>query len=144
MPAIEVLPPAVPTDGVADVLAQTAGGVVSDAHTSDNVVEADRVPAAPLEGARSDDPGSLPERAASDERPRAKPRRPRGNNSSVRNVAVTAAVKYADDGPDNQLPPMSFLAEVAALDEEIEQLRRQLAEKLLLQNAQLVKLLERY
>ena len=41
-------------------------------------------------------------------------------------------------------PPPTFFDEVASLDEEIRQLRRQLAHKLHLQNVQLKKMLERF
>ncbi|WP_210187502.1 hypothetical protein [Ensifer sp. YR511] len=49
-----------------------------------------------------------------------------------------------DEGSDARLPVITFLDDVAALDGDIKQLRRQLAEKLLLQNAQLRRLLERF
>lgn len=78
--------------------------------------------------------------------PQPKPvkRQTRTRKTSVGNVAVVAAVKHVDGSSGVALPPMTFIDEVAALDEEINQLRRQLAEKLFLQNAQLKKMLERF
>ena len=80
------------------------------------------------------------------DRPRRKPskQKARGKKSNARNVAVAAGVEYGAASSDARVPPIAFADEVAALDEDIRQLRRQLAIKLSLQNAQLKKLLERF
>lgn len=57
-----------------------------------------------------------------------------------KSVAATAR----DGAPDVDAPRMTFSDEVTALDEEVRQLRRELAAKLSLQNAQLKKMLERF
>ncbi|MGE6784197.1 hypothetical protein ACQKGL_16945 [Ensifer adhaerens] len=80
------------------------------------------------------------------DRPRRKPSKQQvlGKKSNARNVAVAASVEYGAASSDARVPPTAFADEVAALDEDIRQLRRQLAVKLSLQNAQLKKLLERF
>lgn len=90
----------------------------------------------------ADDHASRPEPA----RPRqAIPtRKQRRRKTSASAVAVADAIEYGDKGSGAAQPPMTFADEVAALDDEIRCLRRQLAEKLLLQNTQLKKMLERY
>ncbi|WP_457584617.1 hypothetical protein [Ensifer canadensis] len=75
------------------------------------------------------------------DRPR---RQTRVGKSSAPNVAVAAGVEYGALNSDARVPPTAFADEVAALDEDIRQLRRQLAKKLSLQNAQLKKMLERF
>ncbi len=78
--------------------------------------------------------------------PRRKPskQQARGKKPNARNVAVAAGVEYGVANSDARVPPIAFADEVAALDEDIRQLRRQLAKKLSLQNAQLKKMLERF
>ncbi|MFK0276228.1 hypothetical protein ACIQUG_21310 [Ensifer sp. NPDC090286] len=71
-------------------------------------------------------------------------RQARGKKSSVDNVAASTKVEYEATKSDVPVPPVTFADEVSALDEDIKQLRRQLADKLSLQNAQLKKMLERF
>lgn len=80
------------------------------------------------------------------DRPRRKPakQQARSKKSNRRNVAVVAGVEYGAANSDARVPPITFADEVAALDEDIRQLRRQLARKLSLQNAQLKKMIERF
>ena len=80
---------------------------------------------------------------------RARSTQPSGSNGQtrtkakrVKNVAVDGDVPFGGENSAVQPPPMTFLEEVTALDEEIMQLRRQLAAKLRLQNTQLKKMLE--
>ncbi|MCY1238591.1 hypothetical protein D9M72_513360 [compost metagenome] len=98
----------------------------------------------------SDEPSTLfPDRARADERKDPPKRRPvrlqtRAKRLSAPNIDPGADVEYGDGNHNLPLPPMTFSDEVSTLDKEIRQLRRQLAEKLSLQNAQLKKLSERY
>ncbi|MGF6178377.1 hypothetical protein [Ensifer sp. 4252] len=94
-----------------------------------STVSADRTPA----GEREDLPENPPIK-----------RQAPARRSSARNVAVPAGVEYGQDDADVHVPPLTFSEEVLALDEDIRQLRRQLAEKLSSQNAQLKKMLERF
>ncbi|MBD9641752.1 hypothetical protein IB277_36300 [Ensifer sp. ENS07] len=59
-------------------------------------------------------------------------------------VAASDVVEYGDAGSVVPRPPIAFDEEMRALDVEVGQLRRRLAEKLLLQNTQLKKMLKRY
>ncbi|KQW72353.1 hypothetical protein [Ensifer sp. Root127] len=68
----------------------------------------------------------------------------RRSQRAVRNVADVDADKREEDESFDVRPPLTFSDEVAALDEEVRQLRGQLAEKLRLQNNQLKALLERF
>lgn len=70
-------------------------------------------------------------------------RQTRLKRSIARNVARATRVEYGSGTPA-PAPQTTFCEEVLALDEDIRQLRRQLAEKLSLQNAQLKKMLERF
>lgn len=90
-----------------------------------------------------------PEQAPPDESADPPKRRPvkrqtRASGSNARNVARAAGVEYGRGDPDVEMRPMTLSDEVAALDEDIGKLRRQLAAKLSLQNAQLKKMLERF
>ncbi len=98
---------------------------------------------ATVDRSTTDDHAVLPERVHPAQPLPAKRRRRRGK-TNVKNVAVTDAVEYGVGSSSVAQPPMTFFDEVAGLDAEITQLRRQLAEKLLLQNAQLKQMLERY
>lgn len=69
------------------------------------------------------------------------PRRNRKTNNTK--LAEAVAVEYGEENSSMQ-PPLTFGDEVAALEEDVKQLRRRLAEKLRVQNTQLKKLLERY
>ncbi|MBD9626320.1 hypothetical protein IB279_25560 [Ensifer sp. ENS06] len=68
----------------------------------------------------------------------------RKRKTNTSEVAVTDVVEYEGGGSGVPPPPMTFFDEMTALDEEIRQLRYRLAEKLLLQNTQLKKMLERF
>ncbi|MDL2408284.1 hypothetical protein PY650_22075 [Rhizobium calliandrae] len=78
------------------------------------------------------------------------PRIPRTKKPAHANrVQADMAAQNAAVAGDNQIAQSSsrreaFFDEVASLDEEIKQLRSQLAQKLLLQNDQLKKMLERF
>lgn len=71
-------------------------------------------------------------------------RKKRRSKAPVSEGAVTDAIKHGNVGSGVQQPPISFFEEIVALDEDIRQLRCQLAEKLLLQNTQLKKMLKRF
>uniref|UniRef100_UPI003F4945A2 hypothetical protein n=1 Tax=Ensifer adhaerens TaxID=106592 RepID=UPI003F4945A2 len=93
-------------------------------------------------------PTGVRPRAEDDPRPlggvhrsRPKKRRARAQKPSVKDVAEPISVEYGDVGVS---PSPTFFDEVAALDEQIKHLKGQLAVKLLLQNAQLKRMLERY
>ena len=66
------------------------------------------------------------------------------SKSKVQNVALATGVAYEAANSEPGVPPIPFVDEVVALDEDIRKLRRQLAGKLSLQNAQLKKMLERF
>lgn len=78
----------------------------------------------------------------SEDTPTKRPTRPK--RSIAGNVAPAARVEYGTANSQVPAPPMTVSEEVLALDEDIRQLRRQLTEKLSLQNAQLKKMLERF
>jgi hypothetical protein len=61
-----------------------------------------------------------------------------------RPINVVGLIASENASLDARLPPSTENDEIAILDEEIKQLRRQLTEKLLLQNAQLKKMLKRF
>lgn len=74
-------------------------------------------------------------------------RRPRQFRSTQENAShpVRADAPFVEETPAYLVDePLSFDAEVAHLDGEVRALRRQLSEKLTLQNAQLRKMLERF
>ncbi|MBD9649925.1 hypothetical protein IB267_16330 [Ensifer sp. ENS09] len=70
-------------------------------------------------------------------------RRHKPSKSKAQNVASADGVAY-EVGNSKPRVPIAFADEVTALDEDIRQLRRQLGQKLALQNAQLKKMLERF
>ncbi|WP_426289733.1 hypothetical protein ACN9MC_35095 (plasmid) [Ensifer adhaerens] len=67
----------------------------------------------------------------------------RARKTSAKPVAVVDAIE-PKEAPVAVRPPPSLSEQVAALDEEVRQLRRQLSEKLRLQNEQLERLLKRF
>jgi hypothetical protein len=71
-------------------------------------------------------------------------RQTRLKRSIARNVAPATRAEYGTANAHVPAPQITFSEEVLALDEDIRQLRRQLAEKLSSQNAQLKKMLERF
>ncbi|MBK5571908.1 hypothetical protein [Ensifer sp. SSB1] len=91
----------------------------------------------------ADAQGMLPEPAGSPQPPPTKRRR-RSRKTSAGDVAVAEVVEYGDRSSGAPQPPMTFVDEMTALDEDVRQLRRRLAEKLRLQNTQLKKMLGRY
>lgn len=82
-----------------------------------------------------------PENQQSKKSPRA-PRTKRAKRTRTDMVSDSTAVAIGDQSA--QSSSFRFFDEVARLDEEIMQLRSQLAQKLHLQNAQLTKMLERF
>lgn len=68
----------------------------------------------------------------------------RGKRTRTDMVAQSAAVAHRDQGAPTSSSREAFFDEVAGLDEEIKQLRTQLAQKLHLQNVQLKKMLARF
>lgn len=85
----------------------------------------------------------LPEPAGPPRPPPTK-RPTRSRKTSAGDVAVAEVVEYGDRSSGAPQPPMTFVDEMTALDEDIRQLRRRLAEKLRLQNRQLKQMLGRY
>ncbi|MBD9596940.1 hypothetical protein IB270_29340 [Ensifer sp. ENS05] len=71
-------------------------------------------------------------------------RQTRAKRSRAQKIASAPRIAYGEGNSDVQARPISAAEEAAALDTEIRQLRRQLARKLSLQNAQLKKMLERF
>jgi hypothetical protein len=78
--------------------------------------------------------------------PRAPPTKGLERAKRIRTDAIAQSNAVANRGKSSQLssPRDAFFAEVASLDEDINQLRIQLAQKLHLQNDQLKKMLERF
>ncbi|APO70959.1 hypothetical protein IE4872_PD00426 (plasmid) [Rhizobium gallicum] len=69
-------------------------------------------------------------------------RRPKRTHADM--VSGSATIANSDQSAQSSSPREAFFDEVASLDEEITQLRIQLAQKLHLQNVQLVRMLERF
>jgi len=124
-------------DAVSNLDATTTQTAIGEVSSSESAA------VATVDRSTTDDHAVLPERAHPAQPLPAKRRR-RSGKTNVKNVAVTDAVEYGVESSIVAQPPMTFFDEVAGLDAEIRQLRRQLAEKLLLQNAQLKQMLERY
>lgn len=102
-----------------------------------------------VEPAGDNTASALPKSADTSERIDRPKRRPsrrqiRTKKSNAGDVAVAAKVEYGAANSDVHVPQSAFFDEATALDGDIKQLRRDLAEKLSLQNAQLRKLLERF
>lgn len=75
--------------------------------------------------------------------PRSKrPERPKRTRADM--VSASTAIPNSNQSAQSSSPRETFFDEVASLDEEIRQLRSQLAQKLHLQNVQLVRMLERF
>lgn len=106
-------------------------------------VGGERAPTTTVDRSSDDDHMALPEPAGPPRPPPTKRQR-RSQKTSASDVAVADAVEYGDGDSSAPQPPMTFVDEMTALDEDIRQLRRRLAEKLLLQNMQLKKMLERF
>lgn len=106
-------------------------------YDNDDIRTPARPEASPPDG---DVPLTLPSRQARERSPRL------GGSKRNRTEALPQSTDVANN--DQFAEPLtsveSFFEEVASLDEEIRQLKRQLAQKLHLQNGQLIKLLERF
>lgn len=129
-PGDDIAPPLQDADDVAD-------DVDAKAAASDAVEAASNSgPSTSADLLRPDDRKLSTERALPSER--LPVRQTRARETRRRSDAVVDAAEGAS------APPVRFVDEVALLDEEINQLRRQLAAKLSLQNAQLRRMLERF
>jgi len=84
-----------------------------------------------------------PESQTSKKSPRT-PRTKRAKRTRTDTVSESTAVAIGDQSAQSSSSREKFFDEVASLDEEIRLLRRQLAQKLHLQNVQLIKMLERF
>lgn len=91
-------------------------------------------------------PPSPPARKANNHRLKAAGRKSEIAKGVRADAVVQKPAGSADEQPPEPLisPHQSFFASVRSLDEEIKQLRKQLAEKLHLQNVQLKRLLQRF
>lgn len=132
-----------PLDRSDDAASAAVGGPDTSTDPTGNLVVpveiVEQVSAAiAVDSPRADD--HAPERAQS-ARLRKVQRRVR--KPSARPVAVVKAIQ-PKEAPIVVRPPPTLSDEVAALDEEVRQLRRQLTEKLRLQNKQLAGLLKRF
>ncbi|MBD9641372.1 hypothetical protein IB277_34300 [Ensifer sp. ENS07] len=138
-----------PADEVVDPIVEALRKEESslDVASSDTAVaavdEEDRTSSATVEQATVDPQGGLPEPVGPPQPAATKRRRPSRKTGAV-DVAVSKVAEYGDGSSGAPQPPMTFVNEMATLDEDIRQLRRQLAEKLRLQNTQLKKMLGRY
>ncbi|KSV66651.1 hypothetical protein N182_35125 [Sinorhizobium sp. GL2] len=138
-----------PADGVADPILEALRKEERslDVANSDTAVAAvdedNRTPPTKLEQATADPPGGLPEPVGPPQPAATKRRKPSRKTGAV-DIAVSKVAKYGDGSSGAPQPLMTFVNEMTTLDEDIRQLRRQLAEKLRLQNTQLKKMLGRY
>ena len=136
-------------DKVADPIVEASNEEASslDAPNIDTEVaavdEGDGTLATIVDRSPADPQVMLPEPAGPPQPPSTKRRR-RRRKTSAGNVAVAEVVEYGDRSSGAPQPPMTFVDEMTALDEDIRQLRRRLAEKLRLQNTQLKQMLGRY
>ena len=143
--ATDTLAPSIPASDIADSIKEASDEVASelDAAATDAAVVAvygsQEVFVTVVDRSSADvlQPAPPPEPV-----PTKKVRRSR--KTKVPNVAGTDPVEYDDGSSAVAQPPMTFMDEVAGLNGEILQMRRELAAKLLLQNTQLKKMLERY
>ncbi|RDL48083.1 hypothetical protein BLJAPNOD_05310 [Ensifer sp. M14] len=141
-PSAQSLPDIDTAEPMAEVSNETAANL--DLAITDSV-------SAPVDQSREAGPVSidrstdtlLPDRARSTQ-PRRSNGQIRTKSKRVKNLVVEGDVPFAGVNSAVQPPPMTFLKEVTALDQEIMQLRHQLAAKLRLQNRQLKKMLDRY
>ncbi len=108
--------------------------------------EEDQAPAQAVSRSGGDAHALVPESRTSKKFPRTS--RTKGLGSAKRTradmVSESTAVANSDQRAQSSSSRESFFDEVARLDEEIRQLRSQLAQKLYLQNVQLTKMLERF
>lgn len=130
-----------PIGDVDEPIVEASNEVAGNRDTA--TVGGERAPTTTVDRSSTDDRVALPEPAGPTRPPPAKKQR-RSRKTSASDVAVADAVEYGDGDSSAPQPPMTFVDEMTALDEDIRQLRRRLAEKLLLQNIQLKKMLERF
>ncbi|MBD9541348.1 hypothetical protein IB276_17995 [Ensifer sp. ENS04] len=134
-----------PIATIDEAAAQTA--VVANEPANDRPLDAPSIVEETVSGdapstGRADQAQARVQESPSEDTPIKRPTRPK--RSIARNVAPAARVEYGTANSQVPAPPLTFSEEVLALDEDIRQLRRQLTEKLSLQNAQLKKMLERF
>jgi hypothetical protein len=138
-----------PIGEVADPIVEASNEEASslDAPNIDSEVaavnEGDRTLATVVDRSTADAQVMLPEPAGPPRPPPTK-RRTRSRKTSTGDVAVAEVVEYGDGTSGVPQTPMTFGDEMTALDEDVRQLRRRLAEKLRLQNTQLKRMLGRY
>ncbi|MDX0575019.1 hypothetical protein GOL29_29755 [Sinorhizobium medicae] len=98
-------------------------------------------------GGSGTEASSLVEKSAPSAKSQSKPRirrRERGKSANARVAAQSAAAPKRHDNLQGRSSRELFFHELATLDEEIQTLRMQLAQKLHLQNVQLKTMLERF
>ena len=98
-------------------------------------------------GGSSTEANSLVEKSAPSAKSQSKPRirrRERGKSAKARVAAQSAGAPKRHDNLQGRSSRELFFHELATLDEEIKELRMQLAQKLHLQNVQLKTMLERF
>ncbi|MBD9561083.1 hypothetical protein [Ensifer sp. ENS03] len=135
-----------PAREVADPIVEASNEEASSLDVSNIDAAADEddgTVATTVDRSPADAPVMLPEPARPPQPPPTKRRR-RRRKTSAGDVAVAEVVEYGDGSSGAPQPPMTFVDEMIALDEDIRQLRRRLAEKLRLQNTQLKQMLGRY
>jgi hypothetical protein len=138
---------------------QTADVVAAATSTeSDDALDGPQAVTVPVDGEEDQAPAQAVSRAAGDARalgpesrtskkfPRTSRTKRLGSAKRTRAdiVSESTAVANSEQRAQSSSSPESFFDEVARLDEEIRQLRSQLARKLYLQNVQLTKMLERF
>ncbi|MEK1925324.1 MAG: hypothetical protein AAAB11_07745 [Rhizobium giardinii] len=108
--------------------------------------EEDQAPAQAVSRAAGDARALAPESRTSKKLPRTSRTKRLGSAKRTRAdiVSESTAVANSEQRAQSSSSPERFFDEVARLDEEIRQLRCQLARKLYLQNVQLTKMLERF
>ncbi|MEI2300965.1 hypothetical protein [Ensifer sp. MJa1] len=123
-----------PADDVADPIVEASNEEASDLDTPNidtevaTVNEGDGTLTIAVERSTADAQVMLPEPAGPPRPPPTK-RRNRSRKTSVSDVAVSKVVEYGDGTSGVPQPPMTFVDEMTALDEDVRQLRRRLAEK---------------
>lgn len=124
--------------------AEAANEVNEAAAKADPVLadENEAPPATFVDEQHADDQGDDAERAPSSQPLPQKVKR-RIKKTSVRRARAVVPIDGVDEG-SFVAQPRTFKEEVADLDDEVRMLRRQLAQKLRVQNEQLKKLLERF
>ena len=137
-----------PADKVADPIVEASNEEPSslDAANIDTEVAAvdqNDGTLATIEQATADPQGGFPVPVGPPQ-PAATKRRRRNRKTNAGDVAVAEVVEYGDRRSGAPQPPTTFVDEMKALDEDMRQLRRRLAEKLRLQNTQLKQMLGRY